>query len=128
MEGSVMRKLLSLILVLGLANPIAPVWARDGDKSLAGKATDGQSKKEREAELDALYDQMTESFNTWSAAREAYWESNGQTPSDGDPIGDQETYFDMVEKTSTYSLEVQEAQDSKQVRGSYEFKDPVIDW
>jgi hypothetical protein len=119
-----MRKLIACLLILGIASPMAPVWARDGEKSLAGAS----SKKERETELDRYYEDMVNSFNSWTAAREAYWQANGQDPISGDPIGDEEAYYDMLDATSAYNQEVEEAETNKEVRGSYEFKDPVVNW
>jgi hypothetical protein len=112
MEGPVMRKLLSLILVLGLTNPIAPVWARDGDKSLAGKATgdsNNTSKKEREAELLAEYERVKELY---AASRATMTEEN--------PFGDVDKYIEAEAGQANFENEEALAIENKEVRKSYE--------
>jgi hypothetical protein len=115
MEGSVMRKLLSLILVLGLANPIAPVLARDGDKSLAGKARD-TSKKEREAELDTLYDQATEAYDTWRA-----------TQTEEEPHGTWESYSNAISASDLYDQQVDQLSKNS-VSKDYEVQPVPLDF
>jgi hypothetical protein len=99
-----MRKLIACLLILGLA---APVWARDGEKSLAGAS----SKKDREAELDRLYEEAV-------AAKEAFL--SDPTRTEENYYGDGATYSNYSAATQLYDGEESAAIQNKEVRGSYE--------